>query len=271
MVLLKNSGDLPKAPVILIHGPPKVGKTWLAATVSERFDAGGPLSDVLWLPWDNGAVDGLTEAGITMPCLDIGQALAEKTNAKGSVNFVAATQTILAEAASEVAKGQIRWVVTDTLSMLDKGLNEHFERNCPETKEGNPDSLAMYRLIFNAHKRYHMALRAMNVGLIYLCHSKVLGDNTKPAEAMKRKATQAVDFAIGPDITGAANTVYKGEASLYLVVTAKQDPKSKKLTRSIAPFGGKGFEGGSRFTQNLSEEEPANLHALLTKCYNRKA
>jgi len=264
--------DMPFDGDILIHGPPKVGKTFLAASASEFCPEVLPaeklvaLEDMLWLQIDAGATDGFHEANLLLPdrVINVRKVIAETGSVERGLMMALDVARMVLDKCPE-----IRYIVTDTLSAADKFICEHWDTNCPLSRTGEKIVQMGFGMVFNTHKRFYNRLSLLPCNLITLCHSRVLiddGQNTQ--EAKKRKAEGIPgSFDIVPDITGKARNLYVGNASLELVVMAKKNPRTGKLMRTVAPYGANGFEGGTRF-QVLEEEEPAHLGQIFQKIRN---
>lgn len=248
---------------IVLHGPPGVGKSFCAATISEFWPEELPskkpveLSDCIWLSFDAGATDGFQAENIEVQTIDmVGLMNAEKIE-RGRDMAVEMIQSI---------EG-IENIIVDTVSMFDKLLNDYCDRTAPLDKTGNKDKFAMYRNIFNSHKRFHSVLRSLGKRIIYLCHSKAIFDSSE-SQTIRRQAAEAIGFDIQPDITGQARTVYVGDASLEAVITLKRVPGVKGpggLKRILHPFGTGEYEGKNRWHSLLESEEEAHLGKIIRK------
>ena len=274
LVLLKKASSIVlTSSVVIIHGPPKVGKTWLAATASVHWPREIPakkktvLSDLVHIQIDAGATDGFPSNNIELDVLDMRSAI-EATGRP--VNAASETLKVLQDYLR--SNKQVTTVIVDTISVYDKFLTEWWGRNAPTTKDGLVDKFAMYAAIADSHKRFHLGLTTMGKQIIYCCHSKALiepsGKDAQVRDAkLKREAASAVAASIVPDITGAALNLYRADASLQLVVGVRRGAgKKADRTRVVYPFGHDEFEGGSRFESALDFEEEPNLKAILDKC-----
>lgn len=270
---LKNSSDLVLTNSDFItHGPPGVGKTFFAATGSKFFPRTEEeindgkkrhLSDILFLTADAGAVDGLSEMKLSVDVLSIKEAIEILDVPKGIT-------AILEEAKKICEAGKYSWVVTDTVSVLDKYITEYYDRFSPKTQKGDTDTLGMYRLIFNQHKRFHAALSKLPARKHYLFHSKFQGGQLQKNEdaiAKKKASTTTADTETFPEVTGQAKSLYVANASIEFVLQASVVPGKgkRKLTRWVKPFGGDGFEGKNRFERSLEEKEEPDLYKIIEK------
>lgn len=197
------------------HGGPGHGKTFFAATASEFWPKVTPaakkmaLSDMLWVAFDAGAVVGFRELGIAIPnVIDVRWLMtpAKKGEEKPYARTILDAINIVVAAASEqVSNGDIKWVVVDTVSMLDKALNDYWEKNCPSTKSGAKDKFAMYRCIQYSHRLFHEAMQLLDCHVHFLCHTKARIEAAPGEDDQKNRQKAAAlpgDNDLIPDITG---------------------------------------------------------------------
>lgn len=255
---LTSSRSLRAAPEIVIHGPPGVGKTFAAATASVNWPSALPSSDwvrlydMLWLPADAGALDGLTEAKIEVPLIDLRQMMIDLGPLKGA--FAAA------ELAVQAAKSpDLRIIVLDTVSTLDKVVQEHLHKNSGD------DKWMMYRELLNFHKRFHSYLRATGKQVITLAHSRALMEPVTTGDKNRQAAVQLPGLSsIVADITGQGHGIYINDASIVFAMRA-QVVKGQPTKRTLYPLGYAGFEAKNRFGLTLGHEEPADLGDIFRR------
>lgn len=252
---------------IVLHGPPGVGKSFCAATISKHWPAELPakkpveLSDCIWLSFDAGATDGFQAENIEVDTIDMVGLMNAEGIEKGRDAMVAMIRD----------NPDIENIIVDTVSMFDKLLNDYCDRTSPLDKTGNKDKFAMYRNIFNSHKRFHSVLRSLGKRIVYLCHSKAVFDSSD-SQTIRRQAAEAIGFDVQPDITGQARTVYIGDASLEAVITLRRTPGVKGpegLRRILHPYGSGEFEGKNRWHSILTMEEEAHLGKILRKVMSK--
>lgn len=242
---------------IMVYGPPKTGKTFLALTASPKFPEKLPapemvnLDDLFMLMFDEGGLDGLQEQNLFVPHIDLSKTSgAELMN--GGIN------TILLLLKKRIQEGLTKTVVIDTLSSLDVTLTAHY-RNEFEGKNGPQ----MYGSILAAHMKFFNGLRHLPCNVLILAHAKHtvdLGDDNQKA---RKKAESMPGFADTiPDITGKAGRFYARSVSIQIPMLAQK--VGGKMERSLYPHGYAGFEAGSRFSR-LGQKEPANLNKLILK------
>jgi hypothetical protein len=249
---------------IVIHAPPKNGKTFFAASASEAYpdeldpEAPAVLEDMLWFSVDAGACAGFEEAGLECPnVINVNELIADL----GPIAGVEAALKLAKQV--KTSNPKIRYNVVDTVSQLDRYWTAHFGA----LRAGEENTYALFRDIFNAHKLFHSNVLRLGLRNIWLCHSKAVAEgNTIQAKNSQRAQKVPGIDAIQPDITGQARTVYIGNASLELVILAKISPKDRlKMRWTVYPYGGHGFEGSNRYHQSLELEEEANLRKILAK------
>ncbi len=251
--------------IIAVHAPVKHGKTFLAATASQFFPASLPsptdveLDDLLWLTFDVGALDGFTEVGLSVPQIDVTSILA---STRGDI--FKATDLAMQAAQAYIQRGLTSWIVVDTVSSLDRMLNEYWERNNPASGTGE-EKFVLYRMIASSHAKFYTNLTLIAPRIIFLFHSTAKFDTDDKARRKTRATAMPGESAIVPEITGKSRGTYLANCSLELALRAVKDPSSKTIKRTVYPYGGMDFEGGGRFHQSLGQEEPANLTHILAK------
>jgi len=252
--LTKSSKELNrKAPLIVIHGPPKTGKTILALSISKYFGTGKPLDDVYHIGADMDALAGCQELNLEVPyACDVMDAFEDDSGRRRGV--VPALGAIVKEV--EESPATVKWCITDTASQLDTIFRNYY------ANVANQEKWPLFNSCLNAHVRLFNSLRLTGMGLIVLCHSKV------PAEQddtqLRLKANSATAANIIPSLTGQARDLYCGNCSLEGAYMNKKDPKTKEVTRILYPMGTREWEGGNRW--GLTEEiENPNLRDILER------
>lgn len=255
----------------LLHGPPGVGKTFLAATASAAWPEVLPsrkkvdLGDMLWFQIDAGATAGFLEQRIQVPfVVDVRRAIGDHDlllGLRGSMDLMEET----------IDKNpEIGFVVIDTLSILSTLVVQYYEKRAPVSKTtGKVDGWWAYKQIGVRFKDVHSRFTATNRKMIICCHSKVLSDPQDAAQAasMEAKAVPG-NFSIVPNIAGGSRDMFVGNASLEGVVKAKKRIKPKLgYDRFFYPMGVGASEGKSRFTRALKREEgpDPNLREMFSR------
>lgn len=264
----------------MILGPPKHGKTTMAATMSKDYvdgevpDGGNiVLSDILWVPWDHGALDGLRERGMTAEVVNANlSAFTGQQLVNASTDVPAECKKWVAEKRKEFGPDADLTVVYDTGSTFAGMLESHFEQKPNgETRDGREK----WGLVFNQHKRMFSNMNRLDAHVLFLFHTKaisVMGKEAEVAEAKKVKAATSVPgtFAVETDIAGKAKKFYINNMSLIFPLIAKTEKNKKPADwkRVIYPFGTQDIEGASRFVLRLDQEEKADFRVILPKLRN---
>lgn len=271
---------------IILYGQYGAGKSTTALSVSEHFPKTGLpkekwkgakpkyiCSDMFWFSFDRGATDGFRERGIAVPEFSVpafmGQEkLWKKAGFAKQPTIMQAVDFGLNLAVKAVSSGA-RWFVADTISSFDKSLESYWREHMPQSEsKDKDDTRAMYGKLFNAHKLFHDATRTLGCGVIYCMHAKALGDTSKMTLEEKRRliSLSAAGLpSLMPDVTGKGAGVYKGDASLQLVIVVKQIPNSKALSRRALTVLQNEWEAKNRFELSLLPEEDADLGVMLRK------
>lgn len=276
------------APKFLILSPPKHGKTLCAATYSKffkgfhnhpgtQFDAScgrcqAPgwieMNDLLWIAFDPNAIVGLAEQGYDVPVID----LSDKTGQA----LLPALEDLEKEIKTKIAEHEklygekLRAVVVDTISFLDKNLNEWFGRFFSDPRD-------KYSAIGERHTRVANCFKSLpwDVALFVLCHAKSdqpLKAGDAVAAAKEKSTGLPGSGGISSAITGQTKGTYEalvdGILPLCCLEEAGKDASGKQIAvqrRVLYPRGGNGFEGAIRYMRFLGKEEPADIGAMLAK------
>lgn len=276
--------------VVIVQGQFGSGKTTLAATLSKHFPSTGLatskhkgppkhiLKDLFWLCYDKGALLSFRERGIAVPRFDVRSYMAEK-----KCSIIQATEVGLREAEKAIAAGA-EWVIPDTLSTFDKGLDAHWhnimfkEAKADPRNAGKNDNeliekiqIPKYGRMFVYHKMLHDNLMNLGAGVCYLTHSKALVDlglGSSDDREKQKKVRAMVQTASGgllvPDITGKGAGVYKADARLQLVVRASKGVGGK-MTRKVSADSPDGYETKNSWELSIQGEQEPHLGKLLAK------
>jgi hypothetical protein len=268
------SQDTDDSRVGIIYGPIGAGKTRLACTASEFWPNELPakkkvvLEDMYWASIDRKALDCLTIMGIDVPQFDFGRlardpALWKLAGSDKSPSIVRAIEVFMGEVTSYVAAHRPKYVVMDTISVLDTKMICHFT----EVTKNHTNQYERYKLNLAAHGLLHMRLMQLGCGVLYLCHSNVVKEDTE-SQKDKNKAVLVVGGAeIIPELTGQAAKHYKRDASFEFYVEAFRDPTNKKaMKRQVhTEVNEKGAEIKNRFEGVLDRIEEPHLGKILAK------
>lgn len=263
-----GSSDQARPGDILVQGPTKVGKTFLAATISEYYPEELPakdwvdLKDLVWISWDAGATDGFRDEKLRVDVINPTDMIAEF----GAPRTILLLPQIVRKYVQEGGK---KWVVVDTVSMLDVYLLGHFTDNPIRNNKGEVDTQAKFGAVLANHQAFYRGIRTTGASAIWLTHSKVTGDTSRNERLALTEMTQHADPSdIIPDITGKGAKVYTGNSSEQFVLLAKKIPGKKggeSLKRVLYPFGNGQFQGGTRFGRTRNFEEEPHLGKLLRR------
>ncbi|NJO17721.1 MAG: AAA family ATPase [Thioploca sp.] len=271
--LVRSSNTLYKLPIILIYGPRRSGKTVYASTISkfmpvnfnERTNNDPPitLEDILWITYDEGALDSLRQFNIIVPyVVDPYQIMQENSMTES------AAISFIYENLNEIllANPNIKFVVHDTISQMDKLLTAYIA----SIVENSNDSQTIYRLLLGRHQLIFNQLQKLKATSVLLCHAKALIERaTKDAKVnIDNKNIKASKFhipaEIGPDITGKGAELYLSNSSAEIVVLNKRGAKNL-IQRTVHFNQVDGFEAGSRFEGFNLDNEKFHLRSTLQK------
>lgn len=254
---------------VLVHGLSKVGKTWLAASLSEHWPE-GPLSDCVWVSVDQGAINGLKSHGIKVPMnVDINKMLlpGKDGSAAQARNIIDAMPKVSQAVRACVFQGGAKIVVVDTLSALDDKFNFYWSQNCPTTRSGAEDRFAMYRLIGTTHQRFYTDMNTLPAHVIYLTHSKALIETDDKNQKNRQKALSIPGmYDLAPQITGQSALLYtKNVDNIFALVAKPKVGKRNEFERTVFTSPNGGMQANTRFQNCLNPEEPADLRAIFNK------
>lgn len=255
-----------------VYGPPGSGKTFCALTLSEHWPDKATikgrtdlsLQDVLHVAADDGALDGCVELGIDVPSINLKELFGmpdPKRSGKKYDVMNGLRQLYKEIAAYKESNPACKILIVDTVTALDKLIGEYWERNPVIGAGGKPDGFAYWRNLGNSHVKFHTNITALGLSVVYLFHSKALGDAKDLTDKTKRKATQvAGGGSISVDIGGqVGKNVYLGNCSGLFVMHAKR--VQGEWVRVLKPVPTKeGFEAKSRFA--LPDEVEPHLRQL---------
>lgn len=246
----------------LIYGPPKVGKTFLAATLSEHWPKTLPatkwvtLEDTLWLSFDAEATVGFLEQRIEVPQIDLNSLL----KLDGSADISGTLRQILTAVEERVMAGETSLVVVDTISKLDKILSYLWGNlTPPRTKTGAVDGYGVWRMTLASHTLFHNIVNALDCDVVFLAHSKMAGEATQA----KSKAAALPGFS---DVV--VDSGYQDVGNIYrrdTSIIGHMHLDTKKNERELLLVPSKGFEGGNRFQRILDGWTEPHLGKVFSK------
>jgi hypothetical protein len=243
--------------VIVLVGPPKMGKTVAACTASNFTPDELPakekvnLDDTLVIQFDTNGIESARQLGLNPYVIDL-----------STVVDLAELTTKLREAfdtAYEFAKaGPNRRIILDTLTTLNTRLVVGLQKQFPDQKQIGQLYGKLLSINTNLAARF---TGIPGVMLIAIGHTKLVGGLMGDEEAMelRAKASNLGSGDIVLDMPGKGGNFWKGAASAVWPVLRQKDK------HVILPYGGKNFEGGCRFHGLDAAGEPAHLKKLFAK------
>jgi hypothetical protein len=247
--------------IFILEGPSTQGKTVCAATASQFSPDELPakeytfLKDTVFLQIDSGGVTSLKGLNLDAYVYD----LSLYTNFK---ELLPAWNAAIKEITEGVKAGDIKFVVLDTITALDKIVVNEMR------KVYDQGDNRIWNAILAKHMDFAFALKSLPCTIIVNCHTKFAGNfmsdkpETPEQQAKKRANSMPGRFDISLALTPSAADYWKTQKNGMFAVYAIQEGKS--FRRVILTQPTRGFEVGHRFT-GLNEEEPAHLRKLLQK------
>jgi hypothetical protein len=255
----------------VIYGPPGAGKTRFAATWSEKWAAGGHLSDMLWLQFDVGATDTLTKEGREVDVID----LRSMMDSQDFVKFLTKLPEILPPNGAKEAG--YKCVVLDTPSPFDNAARRAYATHI------DADGRKGWGLVSGAHDSLTSQIGKFAAGcdIIWCMHAQavqeqVASDRASEAskasvENTKRKVTAMGLEEIIPAVTGRGLKCYVDDASLEAAIVKefKRVPgkPGEQEVRTLYPSGNAEFTGKSRLTSSdpIVLDSSVTLRSILPK------
>lgn len=258
VITVESSAALNKAAYrFTFHGPPKAGKSLLAATASEHFNGvfetdKGPteLPDMFWWAYDAGALRSLERFGLVVP-----QAINFAT--VSGADIFAAHREAMKLVYESIEKGLTKWLVCDTVSALDSKWKTYFRDKTTESAS----KFALYDAMLAAHNKYFEMLNTLPCHIIFLSHSKAQLHDDEGMQKKNKASSMGGDIKLA--VTGQAADEYRRHADLIASVRKIYDRKNRTFKHVFYPEVSSDFEGGNRL--GLEGEQPANLHSILYK------
>lgn len=299
---IKQSEHDTNRSIIILAGPAGAGKTFAAATGSKFFphdrieelqslsEAKGAkavagrlvelpwisLSDMLWLPIDDGALDGLRAFKINVPYVDWrGLVMKNIERAKDAdTEGLPIVPRIMALAAREIREalaapdGKYDFVVVDTISNLDLAIVTY-----ADAKFEGP---AAYREILSMHRQLFGMLQGLDRNVIACSHLEALTDPIKmngpagEAQAADQKLrAEAVKMVGGGKLTLAmhrkARQAWQGGSTQFAVIAKKNDKGVLQRHLVTEVENSAGVEARVREEILVDTREPVRLRELLVR------
>ncbi len=264
---------------LVIFGPPGHGKTTVSATLSEFFPTDRldmtpaqlvgqrmvDLEDLFWVSYDPAATAALAQFRVKVRALEMREVF-QSLGPAGPQAWSRRAGEIL----DSILPKKLKAVVDDTVSSYDHRLVEYHDTNPPKTSSGSIDVRAKWIIIRTAHlRRKHQTdavCASRGAQLVTLAHAAASleadgKDRAAELTNTKREA-EGQEGNIVPLITGKAQSAFKGDSSLQLVLMKETLGRETKrfLYRELD-----GWECKSRLSGFLDAKEPANLQAIMRK------
>lgn len=254
--VLGKSNETPQTTWTIVYGPPKSGKTVVAATASAFCPEELPskemidLEDTVFLQYDLGGTQSLTD--VNLSCL-----VADFSTISTYKELLTKERQVLLDVGQLVADGKVRNIVVDTLTARDHMLNMHFGKTHAD------DSRAMFGEIKTAHLQFGNRLRGLPAGVkvVILMHAKEVVQDDNNKKMLKARSSQIAD--IRPALTGSAIDFYLGASDLYWLSAKKV--KGQPTERVLETGFSRAHMGGGRGANRLNDIEPANLGKIYKK------
>lgn len=257
--------------MVLVYGPPGVGKTSLVATISEKFPGEFPnkgpevdLDDLCVIQVDPGATDGYKSAGFRCPVVDYGAVLADTKDPARALDI----------AFQLAAATGCKYFSLDTISSWGTDFETWLTKRTElwTTNSGGEDRMAYYRLVLAANQEIYSRFRQLPGVKIAVAHSKAFTDDLtakdKQATMVDRKDKALAlpgNASVGIDVTGKARTVWERANSLTIAVRMVELPGGKGFVRKLETeyTAAVDMAAKNRFSQLIGPNPEFNLRKLV--------
>lgn len=306
---IKSSKDTHDSNAILLFGPRGVGKTFAAATASKLFPhdrvaalrkiqsekgAGATaqeiekldwvdLSDLLWVPFDEGALDGLRAYRISVPCVDVAAIEAANTtdipkeyNERDTSGGLVNAPKMFAEIARDVetcirSNPQVETLILDTESVASALMTAWCY--------GKFSKPQCYDQLRREAAQWYIRTRGLTKVTLRLFHPKAisrpikLGDSPESAavfadKLVRMEAEKMDDFGqLTIDCDDRFKTIYQANVSNQWALhhSLRDMGKTDVWELQTRAIEGSKYETKSRTAILLNSKEPANLRPLLLR------
>lgn len=230
--------------VVLVYGPPGVGKTTLFLTAADKFAGlahkGERIfcDDLCVIQMDPGGTDGFKSNGYNCHVIDYRAILAD-------VKDPAEAASISIELARQTGANKY---ALDTISQLDFDLNKYLTENeqLYTTSGGAVDTQKKWMILSSVHGDVYNNFMTLPGLKFALGHAKVLTDDLNLANAQtdrqkaekkmmerKDKIANVGNPSVILDITGKGKAFWDRANSLQIYVTTVENPSTKAIERKL--------------------------------------
>jgi hypothetical protein len=228
--------------VVLVYGPPGVGKTTLFLTAADKFaglaQKGERITcdDLCVIQMDPGGTDGFKSNGYTCPVIDYRSILADVKDPgeAAAISIELARQT-----------GANKYAL-DTISQLDFDLNKYLTENeqLYTTNGGSVDTQKKWMILGATHGDIYNNFMTLPGLKFALGHAKVLTDDLQEPKTDRQKAEKKLQErkdkvanvgnpSVILDVTGMGKKFWDRANSLQIYVTTIENPATKAIERKL--------------------------------------
>lgn len=262
--------------VILVYGPPGVGKTTLFLTAADKYvglaQKGERINcdDLCVIQMDPGGTDGFKSNGYNCPVIDYRSILAD-------VKDPARAATISIELARQTGANKF---ALDTISQLDFDLNKYLTEHeeLYTTTTGNVDTQKKWMILGATHGDVYNNFMTLPGLKFALGHAKVLTDDLQEAKTERQKAEKKLQErkdkianvgnpSVILDVTGMGKKFWDRANSLQIYVTTVENPATKAIERKLVTGYNSATDASAknRFEALIPVNPPFNMRELIEK------